>query len=108
MKEEFLLTYEMACYWWRRPDLESKPASFERVAQVLREAGIEVYGIDSVGLLICEPRPVGIREALTSQFRMPKPGAYRGYPEEQPGQVLRILKNKGVPIAVLGSPIRRF
>ena len=57
------VSYDFSCYLWRRKDLETKPKNIESVAEVLRHAGIEVYEIDAdEGLLVCEPRPIGVRE----------------------------------------------
>jgi hypothetical protein len=99
-KKHFILSFEQACRWWRRDDLELKPRDIERVAQVLRQAGIKVYGMNVAGCLVCEPRPLGVREALSGDYCIPKPGAYHDYPDEEPGQVLQFLADSSVPICV--------
>ena len=97
-KEHFILSFEQACRWWRRDDLELKPRDIERVAQILRQSGIEVYEVNIAGYLVCEPRPLGVREALTGEYCIPKPGAYRDYPDEETGQVLQFLADSNVSI----------
>ena len=100
-KKYFILSFDQACRWWVRDDLESKPKDIERVSRVLRQAEIEVYGMNVAGDLVCEPRPLGVREALSGEYRIPKPGAYRDYPDEEPGQVLQFLADNNVPISAL-------
>ena len=71
VKKKFELSYELACRWWQREDLEPKPANIERVAEVLRQAEIEVYKVKPVGSLVCEPRPRGVWEALSGRLWIP-------------------------------------
>jgi hypothetical protein len=82
--------------WWR-PDLGLAPRNAEHVAKVLREAGIEVYKI-SGGWLECEPRPAGIREALTGRLAPPDWAAQFDCPPERQGSVLRLLAAKAIPV----------
>ncbi len=101
MKKDFVIGYTLACHWWRRSDLEPMPVDIERVAEVLRQAGIEVYEVSYAGWLACEPRPLDIREALTGELLTPRPANYYDeYPEQEPGRILRILADKGVPVAI--------
>lgn len=104
MDKVIKLTYEVACKLWRRMDLEIQPRSIERVARVLREAEIKVYEINSSGWLLCEPRPLGIREALTGEFRIPKKKVF-DYTSEEPGEVLRLLADKGFPVKAIGPAV---
>jgi len=46
--------------------------------------------------LTCEPRPLGVREALTGQLWAPVKGSNDGYLPEEPGCVLKILAEKGI------------
>ncbi len=92
MKDRFELGYIFACHWWRRSDLELKPADIERVGEVLRDAGIEVYSISPAGWLTCEPRPLGVREALSGELVIPE--ITKDYPPEEPGKVLALLAKK--------------
>ena len=94
---EFILNLGIACYLWRRPDLGHEPEDAEHVAKALLAAGIEVYEV-SGGWLECEPRPVGIWEALTGRLAPPEWVKQFSCPPEQPGQVLRLLADKGIPV----------
>jgi hypothetical protein len=71
------------------------------VAQVLREAGIEVYEV-SGGWLECEPRPVGIYEALTGKLAPADWVEQFNCPPEQTGQVLKLLADNGIPLQAYG------
>ncbi|MBW8040450.1 MAG: hypothetical protein FVQ85_10660 [Planctomycetes bacterium] len=70
MENEFILSYKMACEWWRRSDLQPKPKNMERVVEALRQAEIEIYSTNfsSDGWLVCEPRPDAIHEALSGKI----------------------------------------
>ena len=93
----FILNLGVACDLWRRPDLGSEPKHASEVARVLREAGIEVYEV-SGGWLECEPRPAGIWEALTGRLASPHWVGLFDCPPEQPGRVLQVLVDKGIPV----------
>jgi hypothetical protein len=69
MGKEYILSYRTACQWWRRSDLGNKPKNMEQVAEVLRQAGIDVYSdtFATDGWLVCEPRPFEIYEVLSGQ-----------------------------------------
>lgn len=97
MKAEFVLDLMVAHDLWRRPDLEDAPRDAKHVAEVLREAGIQVYEI-SGGWLECEPRPVGICEALSGRLASSDWVAQFNCPPEQHGRVLRLLAEKGIPV----------
>lgn len=101
METEFVLDLGVACELWWRPDLGHTPKSMEHVAQVLREAGIEVYEI-SGGWLECEPRPVGICEALSGRLPPSDWTAQFNCPPEQTGQVLKLLADNGIPLQAHG------
>jgi hypothetical protein len=96
-RTEFKMSYDLACHWWKRSDLEAIPVDIKRVAEILYQAGIKVYEIADKGLS-CEPRPLGVREALTGQSWIPAQGTLDNYPPEELGGVLRILADKGVPV----------
>ena len=100
MKKTFELTFELACYLWKRSDIGPMPKDLNDVAEVLRQAEIKVYD-NRDEILFCEARPIGIREALTGEIRIPKEFDYKGYASEEPGRVLRILAEKGVPVTEL-------
>jgi hypothetical protein len=100
MKEKFKLSYDLACNWWRRSDLEAIPVNIERIAEILRHAEIEVYEVSLADWLTCEPRPLGVREALTGQLWVPVQGTHKDYPPEEPGRILKILADKGVPVTL--------
>lgn len=100
MKNTFELTFDLACYLWKRSDRGSKPKDLNEVAEVLRQADIKVYN-EMDGILYCEARPIGIREALTGEIRIQKSFNYEGYASEEHGRVIRILKEKGVPVTEL-------
>ncbi len=97
MRTEFQISYDLACHWWKRSDLEAIPVDIKPVAEILYQAEIKVYEITDKGLS-CEPRPLGVREALTGQPWIPAQGVLDNYPPEEPGHVLRILADKGVPM----------
>lgn len=100
MKTEFVLGFEYACYLWRRADLESTPCNIYRVAQILAEAGIQVFEVNPEGWLRCEPRPLGVREALTGEYT----DYYlcgMGYPPETPGLVLKKIAENGIPVTTI-------
>ena len=99
MITEFTISYDLACHWWKRSDLEAIPVDIKRVAEILYQAEIKVYEISGKGLS-CEPRPLGVREALTGQPWIPAQGVLDNYPTEELGGVLRILANKGVPVTL--------
>ena len=95
MKTEYVLELGVAIDLWCRPDLGPKPRNSEHVAEILREAAIEVHKIRG-GWLECEPRPVGIWEALTGNMADPNWVKECNCPPEQPGLVLKILADKGI------------
>ena len=97
MKTEYVLNMMTAIDWWCRPDLGPKPENSKRVADVLREAEIKVYEV-SGGWLECEPRPAGIWEALTGKLADQDWVKKFNCPLEQPGQVLKLLAEKGIPV----------
>lgn len=101
METEFVLDLGVACALWWRPDLGHTPQSMGYVAQVLREAGIEVYEV-SGGWLECEPRPVGIYEALSGRLPPSDWAAQFNCPPEQTGQVLKLLADNGIPLQAHG------
>ncbi len=96
----FLLNLMVAQDLWWRPDLGDAPRDAEHVARVLREAGIEVYEV-SGGWLECEPRPAGIREALTGRPAPADWAAQFNCPPERQGSVLRLLAAKAIPVGDL-------
>ena len=98
MEKEYVLGLGHACSIWVRSDLEYVPESTKRVAEVLREAGIEVRKVHS-GWLECEPRPAGIWEALTGKLADPNWVKRSNCPPEQPGEVLKLLADKGIPVS---------
>jgi len=69
MENEFIMSYKMACDWWRKPELGPKPENMQQVAEVLCQAGIEIYNttFSDDGWLICEPHPDRIHEALSDK-----------------------------------------
>jgi D-glycero-D-manno-heptose 1,7-bisphosphate phosphatase len=96
-KAKFILNLGVACELWLRADLGSLPRHASEVARVLCEAGIDVYEV-SGGWLACEPRPVGIYEALSGR---PAPSEWAmqfNCPLEHQGLVLRLLAQKGIPV----------
>jgi len=97
MGTKFILDLVVACNLWSRPGLGPDPETSERVAEVLREAGVEVYEVSN-GWLECEPWPVGMREALTGRPAPPEWVKHRDCPSEQPGQILNIVSEKGIPV----------
>lgn len=98
MKKRFELGFRLACYWWKRSDLEAQPTNIERVAEILTDAGIKVYEVRSSpgddSQLVCEPRPLGIREALTGELWVPVRTGCDDYPPEEPGSVLAFLAGR--------------
>ncbi|MFB0555999.1 MAG: hypothetical protein ACETWQ_22065, partial [Phycisphaerae bacterium] len=99
-RKEFILNLGVACDLWQRPDLGREPEHAKRVAEVLLEAGIEVYEVHG-GWLACEPRPAGVWEALTGRIASVNWVGQFNCPPENLGSVLRILANKGVPVSDL-------
>ena len=97
MKERYRLYYAVACSIWKRSDLERKPKTMERIAGVLSFAGIDVHEIHT-SWLECEPRPAGIWEALTGELAPPHWTETYDWPPEEPGYVLGLLADKGIPI----------
>lgn len=71
--------------------------STKRVAEVLREAGIEVRKVHG-GWLECEPRPAGICEALSGELAEPHWVKQCNCPPEDPGHVLKLLADKGIQV----------
>ena len=96
MEKEYILGLGFAYSIWSRPDLRPKPENTHRIAEVLQEAGIEVYKVRG-GWLECEPRPGGVWEALTGTLASPEWVKLCNCPPEQPGQVLKVLADKGIP-----------
>ncbi|MGD2093480.1 MAG: HAD family hydrolase [Phycisphaerales bacterium] len=97
---KFVLDLGVAGDLWQRPDLGNTPPTTGHIAQVLREAGVEVYGV-SGGWLECEPRPAGIWEALTGKLAPVEWVKQFNCPPEKPGSVLQMLANKRVPVSDL-------
>lgn len=97
----FILNLGVACHLWWRPGLGPEPENAKRVAEVLQQAGIEVYRVRG-GWLACEPRPAGIWEALTGRLASPDWAKQFNCPPERPGQVLKLLADKGIPVQALG------
>jgi hypothetical protein len=96
MKKEFVLGFQYACHLWRRTDLEARPFDIARVAQVLADAGIEVFEVNfESNYLSCAPRPLAVREALTGEYTADYISGEE-YPPEIPGAVLKLLAEKGV------------
>ena len=98
MNKEYVLNLITAINMWRRADLGQKPENSKRVAEVLCEAEIKVYRV-SGGWLECEPRPAGIWEALTGKLADQNWIKKFNCPPEQPGEVLKLLANKGIPVS---------
>lgn len=103
MEKRYILGLGFAYSIWSRPDLGQKPENTERIAEILREAGIEVYEVHD-GWLACEPRPAGVWEALTGRLASPHWVGLFNCPPEQPGCVLRILADKGIPVSGFDNP----
>lgn len=103
IKRSFVLTYDLGCRWWKRPDLEEKPSDIYRIAEVLEEAGIEVYEIFHKGWLSCEPRPYGVHEALSGETVECDTSCLGQFPDEEPGYVLQYLRQKGLSPIVQGK-----
>jgi hypothetical protein len=102
LKRSLELSYDLACRWWKRPDLEEKPENIYRVAGVLEEAGIEVYEVSPKGWLSCEPRPYGVREALSGEAIEFDTSCLGQFPNEQIGCVLQYLHEKGFSLCAQG------
>lgn len=101
IETEFVLDLTIAHdLWWRR-DLGHAPRDTKHVAEVLREAGIKVHHV-SGGWLECEPRPVGIFEALTGKLAPADWAEQFNCPPEQTGQVLKLLADNGIPLQAHG------
>jgi len=98
MKKRYVFGLGFAHSIWCRPDLEPRPANMERVAEVLQQAGIEVYEVRH-NWLACEPYPAGIWEALTGKLAPTEWAKQFNCPPEQPGRVLKFLADKGVLIS---------
>jgi D-glycero-D-manno-heptose 1,7-bisphosphate phosphatase len=98
----FILNLGIACNLWRRPDLGHEPEHAKHVAEVLLAAGIEVYEV-SGGWLECAQRPAGIWEALTGSLAPAEWVRQFSCPPEQPGQVLRLLADRGIPVKLLDN-----
>jgi hypothetical protein len=96
MKKEFVLGFQYACHLWRRADLEARPFDIVRVAQVLTDAGIEVFEVNlESNYLSCVPRPLAVREALTGEYTTNYISGDE-YPPEVPGEILKLLVENGV------------
>jgi len=100
-KTKFVLNLGVACDLWQRPDLGHEPEHAKQVAEVVQKVGIRVHKV-SGGWLECEPRPVGIWEALTGRSAPPDWAKQFNCPPEQQGQVLKLLADKGIPVQALG------
>jgi len=97
-ESRLILNLGVACDLWWRPDLGQEPENAERVAVVLRQAGMKVHKV-SGGWLESEPRPAGVWEALTGRLAPPHWLKLFNYPPEQPGRVLKLLADKGIPLS---------
>jgi len=97
-KSGLILNLGVACDLWWRPDLGPEPENAEQVAEVLRQAGMKVLEV-SVGWLESEPRPAGVWEALTGRLAPPHWLKLFNCPPEQPGRVLKLLADKGIPVS---------
>ncbi len=97
METEFVLNLTVAHDLWRRPDLGYVPRDAKHVAEVLREAGINVHQV-SGGWLECEPRPIGIYEALSGRLAPSDWAAQFNCPPESRGRVLGLLAERGIPV----------
>jgi len=98
-KSGFILNLGVACDLWQRVDLGPEPKHACEVARVLREVGIKVYKVAG-GWLECEPRPVGIWEALTGRLAPADWVTQFNCPPEQTGRVLKVLADKDIPTSV--------
>ncbi len=101
METKFVLDLTIAHNLWWRYDLGHAPRDTKHVAEVLREAGIKVHHVYS-GWLECEPRPVGICEALSGRLPPSDWAAPFKCPPEQTGQVLKLLADNGIPLQAHG------
>jgi len=97
MEIKFVFDLTTAHDLWWRTDLGHAPRDTKHVAQALMEAGIKVHQV-SGGWLECAPRPVGIFEALTGKLAPSDWVEQFNCPPEQPGRVLKLLVQKGVPV----------
>ena len=97
VETKFVLDLTIANDLWWRADLGYAPRGMKHAAEVLREAGIKVHQI-SGGWLECAPRPVGIFEALTGKLAPSDWAEQFNCPPEQPGRVLKLLVEKGIPV----------
>lgn len=102
MNAEFVLNLMVARDLWMRRDLGHASRDTRRVAEVLKEAGIGVHRVCG-GWLECEPRPVGIHEALSGRSASSDWIKQFNCPVEQPGRVLRLLAEKGIPVCDAGN-----
>jgi len=89
--------------WWR-PDLGHAPGDAKQVVEVLRGAGIQVYKV-SGGWLVCEPRPAAIYEALSGRLAPSDWIKQFNCPPEQPGRVLKLLAERGIPVCDSKLPL---
>lgn len=101
METKFVLDLTIAHDLWWRCDLGHAPRDTKHVAEVLREAGIKVHHV-SGGWLECEPRPVGICEALSGRLPPSDWATQFNCPPEQTGQVLKLLADNGIPLQAHG------
>ncbi len=97
IETEFVLDLTIAHDLWWRCDLGHAPRDTKHVAEVLREAGIKVHQVSN-GWLECEPRPIGIFEALTGKLAPADWTEQFNCPPEQTGQVLKLLADNGIPL----------
>lgn len=101
METKFVLDLTIAHDLWWRCDLGHTPRDTKHVAEVLKEAGIKVHHV-SGGWLECEPRPIGIFEALTGKLAPADWAEQFNCPPEQTGQVLKLLADNGIPLQAHG------
>jgi len=96
----FILNLGVAFDLWWRTDLGPEPKDAREVASTLHEVGIKVYEISS-GWLECEPRPMAIWEALTGRLAPADWTKQFDCPPEKPGQVLKLLADRRVPVQAI-------
>ncbi len=94
----FILNLGMACHLWWRHDLGREPKDTKQVAEVLRQAGIRVLEVHG-GWLACEPRPLGVWEALTGRLPPPDWAKQFDCQAEKAGLVLKLLVSRGIPVS---------